>query len=44
MTDALFDVKRAHRWFAVELNNLAWEHVEALSRRRRCATRTSAWR
>jgi hypothetical protein len=24
-----FDVKRAHAWFAVELNNLAWDLVEA---------------
>lgn len=24
-----FDEPRAHRWFAVELNNLAWELVEA---------------
>jgi tetratricopeptide (TPR) repeat protein len=24
-----FDVKQAHRWFAVELNNLSWDLVEA---------------
>ena len=27
-----FDVPQAHRWFAVELNNLAWEFVEASAR------------
>ncbi len=27
-----FDLNRAHRWFAVELNNLAWDVVEADSR------------
>jgi hypothetical protein len=27
-----FDVKVAHRWFAVELNNLAWDLVEAAER------------
>ena len=27
-----FDVKRAHRWFAVELNNLAWQLAEAPER------------
>ena len=32
MTQPPFDVQRAHRWFAVELNNLAWEIVEADSR------------
>lgn len=32
MAEAPFDVGRAHRWFAVELNNLAWEYVEAPSR------------
>jgi hypothetical protein len=25
MTNAPFDLQRAHRWFAVELNNLAWD-------------------
>lgn len=29
MTAAPFDVNRAHRWFAVELNNVAWELAEA---------------
>ena len=28
MSDAPFDVPRAHRWFAVEFNNAAWELVE----------------
>jgi hypothetical protein len=32
MADAPFDIKVAHRWFAVELNNLAWDLVEALQR------------
>jgi hypothetical protein len=32
MTPAPFDVQRAHRWFAVELNNLAWDTVEASDR------------
>jgi hypothetical protein len=32
MSEASFDVRRAHRWFAVELNNLAWELVEANDR------------
>jgi hypothetical protein len=27
-----FDVPQAHRWFAVELNNLAWDLVEAPAR------------
>lgn len=30
--DAPFDVARAHRWFAVEFNNAAWELVEAAER------------
>ncbi len=29
MTTPPFDIARAHRWFAVELNNLAWDLVEA---------------
>ena len=29
MSEPPFDVKRAHRWFAVELNNLAWDLLEA---------------
>src|SRR5687768_17517586 len=32
MAEAPFDVARAHRWFAVELNNVAWELVEARER------------
>lgn len=32
MAEPPFDVTRAHRWFAVELNNLAWELVEAPDR------------
>lgn len=28
MADAPFNVARAHSWFAVELNNLAWDCVE----------------
>jgi hypothetical protein len=28
MTTAPFDVKRAHQWFAVELNNRTWDLVE----------------
>ena len=32
MTSPPFDVKHAHRWFAVELNNLAWDLVEADAR------------
>ena len=32
MADAPFEVPRAHRWFAVELNNLAWDLVEAPQR------------
>jgi hypothetical protein len=32
MTDAPFDVRQAHRWFAVEWNNLSWDYVEAASR------------
>src|SRR5688572_250021 len=32
MAEPPFDVTRAHRWFAVELNNLAWELVEAPER------------
>jgi tetratricopeptide (TPR) repeat protein len=29
MAEAPFDVARAHRWFAVELNNEAWDALEA---------------
>jgi hypothetical protein len=32
MTQPPFDVAQAHRWFAVELNNLAWDLVEAPTR------------
>jgi hypothetical protein len=32
MTEPPFDLARAHRWFAVECNNLAWELVEAPNR------------
>ncbi len=32
MTEAPFDVPRAHRWFAVEFNNEAWELVEKPNR------------
>src|SRR5262249_26385540 len=28
MAEPPFDVSRAHRWFAVELNNFAWDLVE----------------
>lgn len=28
MAEAAFDVNRAHRWFAVECNNIAWDLVE----------------
>lgn len=28
MSEPPFDVKRANRWFAVELNNLSWDWVE----------------
>jgi hypothetical protein len=28
MAEAPFDVQRAHRWFAVEFNNRAWDLVE----------------
>jgi tetratricopeptide (TPR) repeat protein len=29
MTETPFDVSRAHRWFAVECNNLAWDLIES---------------
>src|SRR5688572_3808946 len=32
MTTPPFDVERAHRWFAIELNNLTWGLVEAAER------------
>lgn len=32
MSTAPFDVPRAHRWFAVELNNLAWDLLEKSDR------------
>jgi hypothetical protein len=32
MADPPFDAQQAHRWFAVEFNNQAWELVEAAQR------------
>ena len=32
MSEASFDVAAAHRWFAVEFNNLAWDLVENADR------------
>ncbi|MCC7421000.1 MAG: hypothetical protein IT428_12025 [Planctomycetaceae bacterium] len=32
MTEPPFDLTRAHRWFAVECNNRAWDLVEAAER------------
>ena len=32
MTDEKFDVNKAHKWFAVECNNQAWDLVEAKER------------
>ncbi len=32
MADTPLDVPRAHRWFAIELNNLSWDLVEAPER------------
>jgi tetratricopeptide (TPR) repeat protein len=32
MSTAPFDLAKAHRWFAIELNNRAWELVEAPAR------------
>lgn len=32
MTEPLFDLARAHRWFAVEFNNRAWDLIEKQSR------------
>jgi hypothetical protein len=32
MPDAPFDLAKAHRWFAVEFNNQAWDLVEKSSR------------
>lgn len=32
MVEPPFDLPRAHRWFAIELNNLAWGLVESESR------------
>jgi hypothetical protein len=32
MTEAPFDLAKAHRWFGVELNNLAWELYELPAR------------
>ena len=32
MPEAPFDLNQAHRWFAIELNNLAWACVESTDR------------
>ncbi len=32
MTDPPFDVAKAHRWFAIELNNLSWDLLEQSER------------
>jgi hypothetical protein len=32
MPDAAFDIEKAHRWFAVEFNNRAWDLVESSGR------------
>ncbi len=32
MADAPFDLEKAHRWFALELNNLSWDLFEAPDR------------
>ncbi|MFT3788758.1 MAG: hypothetical protein QM770_21745 [Tepidisphaeraceae bacterium] len=32
MSASSFNVRRAHQWFAIELNNLAWDLVEANER------------
>ena len=32
MADAPFDLEKAHRWFAIELNNLSWDLFEAPDR------------
>jgi tetratricopeptide (TPR) repeat protein len=32
MSTAPFDLLKAHRWFAIELNNRAWELIEAPAR------------
>ena len=32
MPEPPFEVSQAHRWFAVELNNRAWDLVEATER------------
>src|SRR5687767_5369582 len=35
MAEPPFDVQRAHRWFAVECNNLGWDLVESPGRPRK---------
>ena len=32
MSTPPFDLSKAHRWFAIELNNRAWELIEAPAR------------
>jgi hypothetical protein len=32
MTKPAFDIEKAHRWFAVEFNNLAWDLYESVAR------------
>ena len=32
MADPTFDQRQAHRWFAIELNNRAWDVIEAAER------------
>lgn len=32
MTDETFDVNKAHKWFAIECNNQAWDLVETKER------------
>lgn len=32
MAEAPFDIQKAHRWFAVEFNNMAWDLLEAENR------------
>ena len=32
MAEAPFDIQQAHRWFAVELNNLAWDLIDKENR------------
>ena len=39
MAEAPFDVAKAHRWFAVEFNNLAWDLLESPERDSESLTR-----